>query len=156
MVGYFGCDFFSTPLRNEEFCLFDRNIVLFRCDRGKAKLVWIHAEEGIKSLRIRHNSNVEFAILYGGTPRLINLDQIEHRRYLPRVSWRTKLTIQPPSEWTQIQVWAWMVVAAFAAYPTIAFIRGPLRRWRRRRKGLCIRCGYNLEGNVSGVCSECG
>ena len=44
----------------------------------------------------------------------------------------------------------------FAAYPTIALIRGPLRRWRRRRKGLCIRCGYNLEGNVSGVCSECG
>ena len=43
-----------------------------------------------------------------------------------------------------------------AAYPTIAFIRGPFRRWRRHRKGLCLRCGYNLEGNVSGVCSECG
>ena len=60
------------------------------------------------------------------------------------------------SEWTQIQVWAWMVVAAFAAYPMLVFIRGPLRRWRRHRKGLCIRCGYNLEGNVSGACSECG
>ena len=44
----------------------------------------------------------------------------------------------------------------FAAYPTLVFIRGPLRRWRRRKRGLCIRCGYNLEGNVSGVCSECG
>jgi len=44
----------------------------------------------------------------------------------------------------------------FAAYPAIAFIRGPLRRWRRRRRGMCIRCGYDLQGNVSGTCPECG
>ncbi|MCH8148524.1 MAG: hypothetical protein IH987_11105 [Planctomycetes bacterium] len=50
----------------------------------------------------------------------------------------------------------WLLMIAFAVYPTIAFIRGPVRRWRRHRKGLCIRCGYNLEGNVSGVCPECG
>ncbi|UCE59596.1 MAG: hypothetical protein JSU63_19400 [Phycisphaerales bacterium] len=41
-------------------------------------------------------------------------------------------------------------------YPTIACIRGPLRRWRRRRKGLCLNCGYDLTGNESGVCPECG
>ncbi len=50
----------------------------------------------------------------------------------------------------------WAPFVLFAAYPTIAFIRGPLRRHRRRRKGLCVACGYNLTGNVSGVCSECG
>ncbi len=43
-----------------------------------------------------------------------------------------------------------------ATYPAIAFIRDPLRRYRRRRRGLCITCGYNLTGNVSGVCPECG
>lgn len=48
------------------------------------------------------------------------------------------------------------VSAILGIYPAIAFIRGPWRRHRRRRRGLCIRCGYNLEGNVSGVCSECG
>ena len=35
----------------------------------------------------------------------------------------------------------------------------PLTGWRRRRReqrGLCVRCGYNLTGNVSGVCPECG
>jgi hypothetical protein len=42
------------------------------------------------------------------------------------------------------------------AYPALAFIRGPLRRFRRRRKGLCVRCAYNLTGNVSGTCPECG
>jgi hypothetical protein len=50
----------------------------------------------------------------------------------------------------------WIPLVVCGTYPTIAFIRGPLRRWRRRRKGLCLRCGYNLMGNVSGVCSECG
>ncbi len=50
----------------------------------------------------------------------------------------------------------WAPFILFAAYPTIAFIRGPLRRYRRRRKGLCIPCGYDLTGNVSGVCPECG
>ncbi len=42
-----------------------------------------------------------------------------------------------------------------AAYPAIAFIRGPLRRYRRRRRGLCVTCGYNLTGNESGRCPEC-
>lgn len=33
----------------------------------------------------------------------------------------------------------------------------PLYRQRRRRKGgLCIRCGYNLRGAASGICPECG
>lgn len=50
----------------------------------------------------------------------------------------------------------WAPFILFAAYPTVAFIRGPLRRSRRRRKGLCLKCGYDLTGNVSGVCPECG
>jgi peptidoglycan/LPS O-acetylase OafA/YrhL len=45
----------------------------------------------------------------------------------------------------------WLPLLLFAAYPTIAFIRGPVRRWRRRRKGWCVKCGYDLTGNVSGV-----
>lgn len=49
-----------------------------------------------------------------------------------------------------------VAVLLLIAYPIIAFIRGPLRRRRRRRHGLCAHCGYNLEGNVSGVCPECG
>jgi hypothetical protein len=49
-----------------------------------------------------------------------------------------------------------VMILLFAAYPTIAFIRGPVRRWRRRRRGCCLNCGYDLTGNVSGVCPECG
>jgi len=27
---------------------------------------------------------------------------------------------------------------------------------RKRRDGTCERCGYNLTGNISGRCPECG
>ena len=50
----------------------------------------------------------------------------------------------------------WNPLVLLAAYATIAFIRGPLRRYRRRRKGMCIKCGYDLTGNVSGTFPECG
>lgn len=58
--------------------------------------------------------------------------------------------------WQEIAIPFWFLVVALAPYPTLALICGPLRRWRRRRKGCCIRCGYNLTGNVTGVCPECG
>ena len=50
----------------------------------------------------------------------------------------------------------WLPFLLTAACPTFAFIRGPFRHWCRLRKGLCLACGYNLNGNVSGVCPECG
>lgn len=50
----------------------------------------------------------------------------------------------------------WFPLLLFAAYPTSAFIRGPLRSRARRQRNQCILCGYNLTGNVSGVCPECG
>jgi len=50
----------------------------------------------------------------------------------------------------------WVPFILFSIYPAIAFIRSPYRRYRRRKKGLCLKCGYNLTGNVSGVCPECG
>ncbi len=40
----------------------------------------------------------------------------------------------------------------------LAYVLGrPLLRARhRRRHNLCVKCGYSLEGNVSGTCPECG
>lgn len=49
----------------------------------------------------------------------------------------------------------WLTFLVLIAYPAVAFYRGPLRRYRRRRCGLCVACGYDLTGNVSGVCPEC-
>jgi len=57
---------------------------------------------------------------------------------------------------TEIRFPVWALLLLLASYPTIAFIRGPLRRHRRRKRNECIHCGYNLTGNVSGICPECG
>jgi hypothetical protein len=50
----------------------------------------------------------------------------------------------------------WFPFVLFAAYPALAFLRGPLRRYRRRKRGLCVRCGYNLTGLTESRCPECG
>jgi hypothetical protein len=49
----------------------------------------------------------------------------------------------------------WMPSLLLAGYPAITFARWRARR-RRRRAGRCAKCGYDLTGNVSGVCPECG
>ena len=35
----------------------------------------------------------------------------------------------------------WVLCVAFLTYPTLAFIRDPLRSYRRRKRGLCPGCG---------------
>jgi hypothetical protein len=40
--------------------------------------------------------------------------------------------------------------------PAVVALAGRIRRRTRHAKGLCARCGYDLRGNVSGVCPECG
>jgi hypothetical protein len=57
-----------------------------------------------------------------------------------------------------------LAVAGFMAFPFLAILWMLLRdaimlRRRRRRAqivGVCFACGYNLTGNVSGTCPECG
>lgn len=73
--------------------------------------------------------------------------------------WATKQVVLDPRGGDSVrgvQMPMWFLFALFAGYPAIAFIRGPLRRWRRRQRGQCIECAYDLTGNESGTCSECG
>ncbi len=71
------------------------------------------------------------------------------------------VTAPPPdATWddliTGIRMPFWIPVVLLGSYPALAFVRGPLRRWRRGRAGHCRKCGYNLTGNQSGICPECG
>ena len=47
-----------------------------------------------------------------------------------------------------------VVVVAYIDW--IDYWRLRSRREKRRVKGLCEHCGYNLTGNTSGTCPECG
>ena len=50
----------------------------------------------------------------------------------------------------------WLTTTMFSVLCMLPVITGPFRQWWRKWNGHCIRCGYNLRGNRSGRCSECG
>lgn len=56
----------------------------------------------------------------------------------------------------ELGVGLWPVVALFAAYPLVSATAEGVRHVRRSERGLCLHCGYDLRGNVAGICSECG
>ena len=55
----------------------------------------------------------------------------------------------------QMEFDVWLVFVLVGAYPAARMIWWPLRRRRRRTRGLCPSCGYDLTENTSGVCPEC-
>ena len=50
----------------------------------------------------------------------------------------------------------WLLASLFCIPPAVALSRNIIARYRRRKRNLCVACGYNLSGNVSGTCPECG
>ncbi len=50
---------------------------------------------------------------------------------------------------------AW-TLSLLLACPPVLLARSMHRERHRLRHNLCVKCGYDLRGNVSGVCSECG
>jgi hypothetical protein len=65
--------------------------------------------------------------------------------------------------------WAWFAAGVLFSgawvVMGIRYFRHLWSRWRyiqwyeraeRGRRGLCVWCGYDLTGNESGVCPECG
>ena len=50
----------------------------------------------------------------------------------------------------------WAPTIALSLLGLVPLCSGPLRTWRRKLKGWCLECGYDLRGNRSGRCPECG
>ncbi len=63
--------------------------------------------------------------------------------------------VAQPERHRYIELPLWFPFVLFSAYPIVRFMRF-LRGDVRTEKGLCHECGYDLTGNVTGVCSECG
>ena len=83
--------------------------------------------------------------------------KLERSYHLPRLVRVLTYSLASKSGYQRLEVIVQIGPFAllFGIYPTIAFICGPLRRIRRRKRGLCPWCGYDLTGNTSGVCPEC-
>ncbi|HZN69088.1 MAG TPA: hypothetical protein VFB66_27660 [Tepidisphaeraceae bacterium] len=62
----------------------------------------------------------------------------------------------PTPDTSTRSVWVpYLPVMLVAAVPPSISLRRTLRRRRRKRLGLCMKCGYDLRG-VPGKCPECG
>ncbi|MBU0718943.1 MAG: hypothetical protein KJ749_11895 [Planctomycetes bacterium] len=62
----------------------------------------------------------------------------------------------PAECYLKIEVALWGITAPLALiFAALVWYR-VLRSRRRRNRNDCTKCGYNLTGNLSGVCPECG
>jgi len=82
---------------------------------------------------------------------------IGRRWWLAGVGWGAVDERSPASNYSAraISVPSWVLTMLTAILPAV-WVRMLVRRHRRRQRGLCPTCGYNLAGNARGVCPECG
>jgi hypothetical protein len=88
------------------------------------------------------------------------LDGLNDSDYWPRYGFlaETRGTQFAPRDgtwYTVVSIPCWAVAAPAALLPAGRLVSSVRRRLRRRRCA-CGSCGYDLTGNVSGVCPECG
>lgn len=65
-------------------------------------------------------------------------------------------TRQGPFRFTWFVFPFWVVSLALIGLGVMPIVRGPVLRWWRWKRGRCRFCGYDLTGNRSGRCPECG
>jgi len=120
---------------------------------------WIGGRADIADLGGRRFSlqSTEPSDLVGGNWRFWT--QSNPRRLLGVITWgRASYGGKGSTEWGMSILLPYWLLACSAAgsAPALLMISRRLHRRSRRRAGRCVRCGYDLRGNVSGVCPECG
>ena len=75
--------------------------------------------------------------------------------HAPVVSDRIPISTGGSWQYALLVVPHWFVAGLLVLLPMVTTVTR-LGRWFRSRKGLCVTCGYDLHGNVSGNCPECG
>ena len=67
--------------------------------------------------------------------------------------WRLRIYLDQRPPYVGIPLW----IPTIGLAALFAHTFPPIYRQRKRRQlGLCLLCGYNLTGNISGRCPECG
>ena len=68
--------------------------------------------------------------------------------------WLPELHRGPPSVLGHVQIPFWIPALAFASMLMLCYLPGRRRR-KRKKLGLCLKCGYNLKGLTEPRCPEC-
>ena len=122
----------------------------------------IHLEPRRVVLRVTPYPRVcpVFLVPNAGARSAIVLPTTEIHGAIPGIVWQVEL-IRPPAAGQAMQVvarqfaidcgWA---CAALGVLPVAGFFL--LRKKRKRSGPFCPSCAYNLTGNTSGICPECG
>jgi len=131
-----------------------------------ARIWWVHAYDGhatfeFKTAKFAHNSfavsqftTYVFVRRLRGLP--IYIDFAPPRRWYEfdvGIGSKTDAVENATYRWVHLEFPLWFPTIAFAILPLIA-----LKKFfpRARRPHVCRQCFYDLTGNTSGTCPECG
>lgn len=113
---------------------------------GVDEIQFIVGEDDWGILRCESHAPIATAYVTGPLPDVLGFQLLINQA--PTIVFRFRNLLMVPF---------WALVVLFAALPAFRFLKLSDRRRRSRiARGLCAGCGYNLTGNVSVVCPECG
>lgn len=121
----------------------------YRYDVTLFKSLRVYLRDGVCGLRLL--SMPKQTALRGEFRSTLAYNPLPKKRVLMLASSRTG-----PYRVTWLVFPFWLSTTALTLMGATPIVRGPLRRRWRRWRGACAECGYNLWGNRSGRCPECG
>jgi len=161
---------------------FNRDVLLLHFYDGRVRLFWFHSPQELFSVEAAEYQSILFlrsqaenlgpwddAIAGPPTPLVFRVPiRIGDRYTVPPVGggWRGKIGPQlfapvafagplwlVESSFFRLPVWP---LATLLMIPPIRDSIRERRRLGRKKRNECLECGYNLTGNVTGMCPECG
>lgn len=145
--------------------LSDRVALHFRLYNNRVRILLTSADRPVRYTIMRHVLTVttldgfdSARLSFVSTANLRNRTTTAPNG-VPAIRWRwVQPAISPQSarvEISYVRFPAWLPPIVLLIYPAAVALQRIGER-RRPRLGACPNCGYDLTGNVSGLCSECG
>jgi hypothetical protein len=139
---------------------FDGEKILYCDDRVADRLTRVLVDDPQLRYPIGRSANGPVStfvcvIASKGQLRILRI-RMEERAYPWPFSRTGERTVSFPAGAETVEI-PLLPVSLLSVAALVGLILTPLiRRRRRLREDLCSNCGYNLTGNISGVCPECG